>query len=56
MEFQIAALSETRFQMLGRSKKLMLDTPSSGVDEKVKRGVKHELALPLKQNMLVMTA
>ena len=30
-------------QMLGRSKKLVLDTPSSGVDAKVKRGVKQEL-------------
>ena len=40
-------------QMLGRSKKLVLDTPSSGVDAKVKRGVKQELALPSKQNLLV---
>ena len=40
-------------QMLGRSKKLVLGTPSSGVDAKVKRGVKQELALPLKQNLLV---
>ena len=39
--------------MLGRSKKLVLDTPSSGVDAKVKRGVKQELALPSKQNLLV---
>ena len=38
-------------QMLGRSKKLVLDTPSSGVDAKVKRGVKQELALPSKQNL-----
>ena len=50
-DIQIAALSETR--MLGRSKKLVLDTPSSGVDAKVKRGVKQELALPSKQNLLV---
>ena len=49
---QIAALSETRFaRMLGRSKKLA--TPSSGVDAKVKRSVKQELALPLKQNLLI---
>ena len=40
-------------QMLGRSKKFMLDTPSSGVDAKVKRGAKHELALLLKQSLLV---
>ena len=33
--------------------KLVLDTPSSGVDAKVKRGVKQELALPSKQNLLV---
>ena len=39
--------------MLGRSKKLVLDTPSSRVDAKVKRGVKQELALPSKQNLLV---
>ena len=50
---QIAALSETRLADVGRSKKLVLDTPSSGVDAKVKRGVKQELALPLKQNLLV---
>ena len=52
-DIQIAALSETRSQMLGRSKKLVLDTPSSGVDAKVKRGVKQKLALPSKQNLLV---
>ena len=40
-------------QMLGRSKKFELDTPSSGVDAKVKRGVKQDLTLPLKQNLLV---
>ena len=40
-------------QMFGRSKKLALYTPSSGVDTKVKRGVRHELALPLKRNLLV---
>ena len=37
--------------MLGRSKKLVLDTPSSGVDAKVKRGMKQELALPLKTEL-----
>ena len=37
----------------GAIKKLVLDTPSSGVDAKVKRGVKQELALPSKQNLLV---
>ena len=40
-------------QMLGRSKKLVLDTPSTGVDAKGKRGMKYKLALPLKQNLLV---
>ena len=50
---QRTALSETRFADVGRSKKLMLDTPSSGVEAKVKRGVKQGLALPLKQNLLV---
>ena len=35
-------------QMLGRSKKLVLDTPSSGKDANVKRGVKQELTLSLK--------
>ena len=45
-DIQIAALSETRFADVG-------DTPSSGVDAKVKRGVKQELALPSKQNLLV---
>ena len=39
--------------MLGRSKKLVLDTPSSGVDAKVKTGVKQGLDLPFKQNLLV---
>ena len=48
-DIQIAALSETRFADVGE----MLDTPSSGVDAKVKRGVKQELALPSKQNLLV---
>ena len=52
-DIQIAALSETRFADVGRSKKLVLDTPSSGVDAKVKRGVKQELALLSKQNLLV---
>ena len=52
-DIQIAALSETRFADVVRSKKLVLDTPSSGVDAKVKRGVKQELALPSKQNLLV---
>ena len=32
---------------------MVLNTPSSGADAKVKRGVKHELALPLKRNLLV---
>ena len=51
---QIAALSERLgSQMLGRSKKLVLGTPSSGVDAKVKRGVKQELALPFKQKLSV---
>ena len=40
-------------QILGRSKQLVLDIPSAGVGVKVKRGVKQELALPLKQNLLV---
>ena len=31
----------------------MLDTPSSGADAKMKRVAKQELALPLKQNLLV---
>ena len=52
-DIQIAALSETRFADVGEIKKLVLDTPSSGVDAKVKRGVKQELALPSKQNLLV---
>ena len=39
--------------MFGRTKKLVLDTPSSGTDAKVKRGVNQELALPLQQNLLV---
>ena len=40
-------------QRLGRSKKLVLDTPSYGAGTKVKRGGKQELALPLKRNLLV---
>ena len=31
---------------------MALDTPSSGVDAKVKRGLKQKLALPLKQNFV----
>ena len=46
---QIAAVCETRFaEVGGRLKKLVLYTLSSRVDAKVKRGVKQELAWPLK--------
>ena len=38
---QIAALSETGFADIGEM--LVLDTPSSGADAKIKRGVKQEL-------------
>ena len=48
-DIQIAALSETRFADVGEIK----EVASSGVDAKVKRGVKQELALPSKQNLLV---
>ena len=40
-------------QRLARSKKLVLNAPSSGAGADVKRGVKQELALPLKRNLLV---
>ena len=39
---EIAALSETRFAEIGRSKKLALAKHSFGVDVKVRRGVKQE--------------
>ena len=48
-DIQIAALMRLGSQ---RSKKLVLGTPS-GTEAKVKRGVKQELALPLKRNLLV---
>ena len=51
--YKLAVLSETRFADIGRSKKMVLDTPCSGADAKVKKGVKQELALPLKQNLLI---
>ena len=39
---EIAALSETRFAEIGRSKKLVLAIHSFGVDVKLRRGVKQE--------------
>ena len=54
-DIQIAALSETRFADVGEIKEVGAGYTffSSGVDAKVKRGVKQELALPSKQNLLV---
>ena len=43
--------SETRFAVVVEIK----DTPSSGVDAKVKRGVKQELALPSKKELVGKT-
>ena len=51
-DIQTAALSETRLADVGRSKKLVLDTPSSGADAKVRRGVKQELAFPIKTKLV----
>ena len=51
-DIQIAALSETRLADVGRSKKLVLDTPSKGADAKVKRCMKQELAFPIKTKLV----
>ena len=52
-DIQIAALSETRFADVGEIKEVGAGYTFFGVDAKVKRGVKQELALPSKQNLLV---
>ena len=47
MEYRLLQGVRLDSQRLSKSKKLVLDTPSSGADAKVKRCVKQELALSL---------
>ena len=50
---QKAALSKTRLADVGEIKEVGAGYTPSGVDAKVKRGVKQELALSLKRNLLL---